>query len=258
MKRHIAQSATVLSSLKGCVESEVNKLWDNALLFSDSRLLIFDDSIRKAPLAILGEFLKRVFTSLGFGLRDFNFNLVERIRENSGITELVDNGKFISYWVRGKIFFFRREGLSPYSIPVRGEGIYDLPGNLGIIKIEFVKDIDSIVHKDETVAYLTYNGGDLIIRTAMQGDYFCPLGVKTNGGTKRLSRYFIDRGIPFFFRQFLPLVVIDNKIAWVGGCGISEDFKIIDVKQGKMQRVLRVVWDEGLSELMRRSELWKK
>ncbi len=249
VKKHIFQSAEVLFTLREVVEGEVERLWKDALLYNKHPILIFSDKISSAPLVVLGELLKRVFAFFGFGLADFDFNLVERVKRGRGLVELIGNRGFSCYIARGRVFFFRGRGFSSYAIAVSGKGVYMLPGDLGSIEVDLVKRVDSVIHRDETVGYIAYNGGDLAIRTSLRGDYFNPLG----GSIKRLSRYFIDKGIPRFLRRYLPLFVVDGKIAWVGGCGVSEDFKV----KGRDRGVLKIIWRGGLSELMRRSELWR-
>jgi tRNA(Ile)-lysidine synthase len=61
-----------------------------------------------------------------------------------------------------------------------------------------------------------------------KGDKIRPLGMK---GHKRLSDIFIDRKIPEFEREMVPLVFSGNELAWVVGLMISDDFKITDNTQ---------------------------
>ncbi len=64
----------------------------------------------------------------------------------------------------------------------------------------------------------------LSIRNWRQGDRFRPLGV---GGSKKLQDYFVDRKVPRPQRGRVPLVVTgDDRVAWVAGHGIAEDFRV--------------------------------
>lgn len=61
------------------------------------------------------------------------------------------------------------------------------------------------------------------VRFRERGDRIKPFGMK---GTRLLSDLFIDRKIPSFERDNIPLVISRNRIAWVAGVCISEDFKV--------------------------------
>lgn len=57
-------------------------------------------------------------------------------------------------------------------------------------------------------------GGALRIRARTKGDRFAPLGMK---GTRKLSDYLIDRGVPATRRGLIPLVIAGDCIVWVVG-----------------------------------------
>jgi len=57
-------------------------------------------------------------------------------------------------------------------------------------------------------------GEELIVRTRRAGDRFTPLGMS---GAKKLSDFFIDRGVPAPCRDIVPLVADGARILWVVG-----------------------------------------
>ncbi len=250
VKKHIVQSVEILSSLSETVKSNVQNLWDDALLYNKPPIVIFTNKIKHAPLAILGGIVKKVLQVFNLGLADFDYKLVKRIKNERGMIDLMGKRHFYCYISSSRIFFFCTQGLETYVIPVNHRGTYDLPGIIGSVKMEPSKNIKTVIHKDETVGYIRHTVGEMVIRSPRRGDYFHPLGAKK----KRLSRYFIDKGIPRFLRSFIPLLVIDGKISWVAGCGISEEFKV----RQKDTQVLKITWNNQLANLIRRSELWKK
>jgi tRNA(Ile)-lysidine synthase len=73
----------------------------------------------------------------------------------------------------------------------------------------------------------------LIVRFWKQGDKIKPLGMR---GHRLLSDIFIDKKIPEFERESIPLVVSRGRIAWVAGVMISDDFKIT----GTTNEVLKI------------------
>jgi tRNA(Ile)-lysidine synthase len=73
----------------------------------------------------------------------------------------------------------------------------------------------------------------LKMRNFRPGDRFCPLGVK---GTQKLKDFFIDHKVPKFERPSVPLLISEERIAWVVGYRIDERVKITE----KTKKVLKV------------------
>jgi len=63
----------------------------------------------------------------------------------------------------------------------------------------------------------------LLIRNKRPGDRFRPLGMK---GSKKVSRYFMDRKIPKAIRGRIPLVLSGEKIVWIAGMDIGQAFSL--------------------------------
>jgi tRNA(Ile)-lysidine synthase len=64
----------------------------------------------------------------------------------------------------------------------------------------------------------------LTVRFRRRGDRFRPLGLK---GRKTLQDFFVDRKVPRAERDRTPLVVDpDDRIVWVAGHAVSEDFRV--------------------------------
>jgi tRNA(Ile)-lysidine synthase len=64
-------------------------------------------------------------------------------------------------------------------------------------------------------------GGSLTVRSWREGDRMRPLGL---GGTKSLQDLFTDRKVPRSLRHALPVVTADERIAWIAGVAVSEEF----------------------------------
>lgn len=65
--------------------------------------------------------------------------------------------------------------------------------------------------------------GSVYIRQNREGDRLRPLGLS---GSKKLGDFFTDRKFPRALRKEVPLLVSDDRIAWVVGQEVSETFKL--------------------------------
>jgi tRNA(Ile)-lysidine synthase len=63
----------------------------------------------------------------------------------------------------------------------------------------------------------------LQVRAWREGDRMRPLGL---GGTKTLQDLFTDHRVPRSLRHRLPVVVSGERIAWVAGVAVAEEFKL--------------------------------
>jgi tRNA(Ile)-lysidine synthase len=66
-------------------------------------------------------------------------------------------------------------------------------------------------------------GEDLKVRGWREGDRMQPLGL---GGTKTLQDLFTDRRVPRSLRHELPVVTAGERIAWVAGVAVGEEFRL--------------------------------
>jgi tRNA(Ile)-lysidine synthase len=70
----------------------------------------------------------------------------------------------------------------------------------------------------------------LAVRTRRPGDRFQPIGAP---GTRKLQDFFVDRKVPRTERDTVPLVVDGrDRIIWVVGQSVAQDFRVIDPSQG--------------------------
>lgn len=63
----------------------------------------------------------------------------------------------------------------------------------------------------------------LRVRTWLKGDRIRPLGME---GSKTLGDLFADRGVPRSQRTRVPVVTCGDRVAWVAGVAVSNDFRL--------------------------------
>jgi tRNA(Ile)-lysidine synthase len=64
-------------------------------------------------------------------------------------------------------------------------------------------------------------GPSVTVRAWRDGDRMRPLGL---GGSKSLQDLFTDRKVPRSLRHVLPVVTVGDRIAWIAGVAVSEEF----------------------------------
>lgn len=103
---------------------------------------------------------------------------------------------------------------------------------------ELEKTIVAELWKDEKpdkfpndVAYTIYADFSKInepvyLRTRRPGDKIQPFGMQQK---VRLKKYFINKGVPEYKRDIIPLLATDSEILWAVGVGISELLRVYDI-----------------------------
>ena len=66
-------------------------------------------------------------------------------------------------------------------------------------------------------------GENLVVRGWRNGDRMRPLGL---AGSKSLQDLFTDRRVPRSLRRTLPIVTAADRVAWVAGVAVAEEFRI--------------------------------
>jgi tRNA(Ile)-lysidine synthase len=80
-------------------------------------------------------------------------------------------------------------------------------------------------------------GERLIVRNRRPGDRFRPLGLR---GSKKLQDFFVDKKVARTERDAVPLVVDESdRIVWVAGHAVAEDFRVTDPAQAVLILRLR-------------------
>jgi tRNA(Ile)-lysidine synthase len=84
----------------------------------------------------------------------------------------------------------------------------------------------------------------LAVRSRKPGDRFRPLGMAGQG--RKLQDFLVDRKVSRSERDALPLVVdSDDRIVWVVGQSVAEDFRVTDASQGVILLKAKRLGGEG-------------
>lgn len=104
----------------------------------------------------------------------------------------------------------------------------ELNKTLKIIPWEKQIKPDSYPPETSNTAYVDLNGVQepLYFRTRKEGDKIQPFGMS---GTMKLKKYLINKGIPEFERDKLPVLNTDSEVLWVTGVGINEKIRVKNI-----------------------------
>lgn len=104
------------------------------------------------------------------------------------------------------------------------------PSVMPVLKIEdWLGDTPQTYPKEtDNYIFVDLGGvqGPFYVRTRQPGDRIQPFGMKEK---TKLKKYLINRGIPQYTRDNIPLMANDEEILWVLGVGISEKLRVKDV-----------------------------
>ncbi|MDO9556344.1 MAG: tRNA lysidine(34) synthetase TilS [Coriobacteriia bacterium] len=136
----------------------------------------------------------------------------------------------------GKLMVSRRGAVAAPLVPCLLEvpGRCDL-GRFGVIearraRLEEVNDDPQYAFVDAVTV-----GGALTVDGPHEGDRFKPLGME---GTKKLSDLFVDEKVPKRLRASTPVVRYRDRIVWVVGLRLSDEFKVTS----QTSEVLELCW----------------
>jgi tRNA(Ile)-lysidine synthase len=113
--------------------------------------------------------------------------------------------------------------LEPQGVAVGAERLVEPPGAAGCPRKWAARGVEVGI----AAAAVTL---PLAVRSRRPGDRFQPIGAP---GTRKLQDFFVDRKVPRTKRDTVPLVVDGrDRIIWVVGQSVAQDFRVIEPSQG--------------------------
>lgn len=120
----------------------------------------------------------------------------------------------------------RRDKEQDYEVWIDGAGDFILPNEDGILKVWFmnVSNIADMGKNNYTKAFNCDKiKSKLCIRLPKEGDY---ITINTEGGSKKLSRIFIDNKIDREKRKTWPVLAMGNEVLWAVGLRYNEAYRV--------------------------------
>jgi tRNA(Ile)-lysidine synthase len=197
------------------------------------------------PRALARRLVRRLLSGLPTGLRGVSFEEVEDILALKDGKEKTLGKRRVIRREAGRLYL-KRSGKRPskgsFEALWDGKGTIMLPGAFGRFQgstigrmkdgLPALGDKNPVVSKDKLPAFddkkrALLNAESLefpmIVRSRLPGDRYRPLGAP---GTKKLKEILRAKGIPPAERDHLPVFLSGDKIVWVPGLPVAEQFKL--------------------------------
>lgn len=166
-------------------------------------------------------------------------------RKNSGKVIHLPNG-ICAENIYGDIYI--KSKIKKYDINKRKEEIIIDKNNVNInefelynlkIRLQVINDYEASnvnINEGSSIKYFDFDKikNSISIRNRRNGDKIIPLGMT---GNKKIKNIFIDMKIPKEERDNIPILCFDDKIAWIIGIRMSEEYKLTN----KSKNILKVV-----------------
>ncbi len=240
------QMANTLGSDFQVVESVVEQAWEECVLDIGEKFISVDREIFLRQLkGVQRGIIRRMIASLRSDLKNIDFRAIESavaFANNPTKTlqkdliaglciQLEDNRFWISEW-HAEITNSLWPHVSQSELKLEIPGKNSL-GDRWCLETELItlgeNPLDQIMENpDPFVGWFASDSisAEVNVRARKPGDWFQPLGM---GGRKlRITDFFINIKLPKSARRNWPIIIIDDKIAWIPGHRIGHQFRITE------------------------------
>ncbi|MCM8804921.1 MAG: tRNA lysidine(34) synthetase TilS [Candidatus Omnitrophica bacterium] len=208
LKRQILKTIKILQKEEIFLREYTEKIYKEITEQKDNKIIINSGKFKNLDIAIKRRVAGHIYRKLE-KTPYINYQIIEKI-----VKEIE----------KGKNLIDIKEKEKPFSFKIKIPGETEFKDLL--IYSEFVNFSEKIFRNtDKYTGYFDFSKikGDIIVRNKKTGDKFKPLGLNIE---KRLSRFMIDKKIPESMRNKVLIFENNNKIMWVCGYEISDDFKV--------------------------------
>jgi tRNA(Ile)-lysidine synthase len=206
----------------------------NVLIESEDRVSVNLAEFNSLPSPFKHRLIRSILKRLQKNLRRIDYKHIiyaSHLAKSSKPQAFIDLPNNIAVKkIYDRLIFLLKHGdsSSGYCYSVKGAGKTFLKETGQTISVEEIEwDISAELFKDtdRSIAYLDAQeiNYPFTIRNIRQGDRFVPLGMK---GHRKVKDYFIDLKLSSEERSAVPIIVKDEKIAWICGHRIDDRFKV--------------------------------
>ncbi len=235
IKQRLANAASALAIENDFMETESGLLASEMIIERKPGWLVFDVRL----LATLHPSLRKRIVSALVSLADARASMLETVhfdeadallRSDSGMLDLPGGLRLEISEGMGLISGnMQQPQSSTKTFNVSIDGTTSIPELDIVVKTKVMESISSsrrlvrLCNPNRQYFNLDEVRPPVEIRLRRPGDSFSLLG---SSGSKKLKDFFIDKKVPRFFRDRVPLLVSNGKIMWVMGYAIDRKFRL--------------------------------
>ena len=217
------------------INNEAIKAFNKYCSLKNNEIIINRELFDKEK-AIITRVIRKSLTTLSKSTYDFEMKHVKEVinLKDIGTNKRIDlpNGIYAEN-IYGEIYIKEKDSLinknNEYSeVTIKKEDLNGLKIDFLGCLIEFkvsLREKNLKFNNNDLIKYFDYDKINeyVTFRKRKNGDRITPLGMN---GSKKLKDIFIDMKIPKDYRDNIPIMQIDNEIAWVLGVKTSNTYKV--------------------------------
>ncbi len=227
--KHLGQAASILQDENGLLEDLAAHVARRVLRRGPSGPTIDRAALIRMPAALRRRVIRIFLRELKGDLRDVSFDDVEALAGLGPGKELVLSPKLILKREGGLIVPGKAKAQRPpnYDFLWDGRGTLKIPQAGLALRGRFLRAprLDTLRFEDEQRAYVDASplAFPLRVRSRRAGDRYRPLGAP---GKKKLKEILRARGLPLGERDRRPVILSGDRILWMPGLRVAEEFKV--------------------------------
>ena len=214
----------------------------------NDKIIVRKELFENEKEAITTRVLKRSFKNISNSHKNFEMKHIVDIIELSKLgtnKEVHLTNGIVVQNIYGDIIFKQRkdkeESIKAQEVYIKKEDLVDeIEFSKYEVELQIISKKNNIeFSNNDLIKFFDYDKIEegIIIRNRKDGDKMVPIGMK---GTKKLKDVFINSKIPKEIRNIIPIVCFDEKIAWVVGVKVSEQFKVTS----NTKQILKITFRE--------------
>ena len=235
IKKTVWRMAETIQADDETLNNLTEEHWEKIKTQAGSGFVGFDsEKISTLSKGLQRRLIRKALSELRPGLRDVDFDAVERVFEflkNPARSSRMELFNGLSLLLKKEqLLIFGEGGYSEYltdlpKISALDVFTMDIPGNLAlldkwVLSAEYCPQKPSCETTGNAALFEVFLDADtlgekLLIRSRRAGDRFQPLGM--DGRSQKISDFFINEKMILEARDQWPLVLTQNKIAWIPG-----------------------------------------
>ena len=227
----LCRLGTLMADDNEVLGQQVDNIWPELSRSDEDGIHLKVQAVCSLPKALGRRVIRRAWQTMHEETADLEYVHVEAILNlfSGHVGRTLDLPReTVALRQRNWVSLHQKVAFMPYDYPLIVPGETSLPGNM-VIRAELVSEVKSDYQSlDPHTAYVQISTGRMGVRTRLPGDRYQPVGFS---GHRKVKDMMSEAQIPRHLRDMWPIVVHDDRIVWVPGARVCEDYKIIDHSQ---------------------------